>query len=117
VTGSAKVYGCPVEFALDVLGGKWKSVILARLKQGPCRYAELRRLIPGLSDKVLTERLQGLCDAGLAELVVHEGARRYRLSPRGETLAPVLQALHDWGDANAAATGARIRPAAAMTTG
>ena len=109
MAGSAKVYGCPVEFALDVLGGKWKSVILARLKQGPCRYSELRRLIPGLSDKVLTERLQALCDAGLAELVAADGARRYRLSPRGETLSPVLQALYDWGDAHAAAAGACIR--------
>jgi DNA-binding HxlR family transcriptional regulator len=114
VTASLKVYGCPVEFALDVLGGKWKSVILARLKQGPCRYSELRRLIPGLSDKVLTERLQGLCDAGLAELAPEpDGAKRYALSQRGRSLSPILQALYDWGESNAPHLGARIRPAAA----
>lgn len=50
-------YGCPVELSLDVLGGKWKSVILARLKDGPLRYGELRTLVSGLSDKMLTERL------------------------------------------------------------
>ena len=107
----SKVYGCPVEFALDALGGKWKSVILARLKQGPCRYGELRRLIPGLSDKVLTERLQDLCDAGLAQVMAaDDGTRRYGLTVRGQSLSPILQALYDWGEANAAAAGARIRP-------
>jgi DNA-binding HxlR family transcriptional regulator len=53
-------YGCPVEFSLDLLRGKWKPVIMARLKQGPMRYGQLRRAIPRLSDKVLTERLRDL---------------------------------------------------------
>jgi len=47
-------YGCPVEFSLDLLSGKWKTVILSRLKIRPMRYAELRHDIPALSDKVLT---------------------------------------------------------------
>jgi DNA-binding HxlR family transcriptional regulator len=98
---AGRTYGCPVEFALDLLGGKWKSVILARLKQGPLRYGELRRLIPALSDKVLTERLQGLSDAGLVEAVSEAGVKRYRLTPLGETLKPVLQSLYDWGGATA----------------
>ena len=57
MTQRGRLYGCPVEFALDALGGKWKTVIIARIKQGPLRYSELRRLIPSLSDKMLTQRL------------------------------------------------------------
>jgi len=46
-------YGCPVEFSIDLLSGKWKTVILSRLKLRPMRYGELREAIPALSDKVL----------------------------------------------------------------
>lgn len=50
----ARLYGCPVELTLDLIGGKWKTVILARLKQAPMRYGELRRAVPGLADKMFT---------------------------------------------------------------
>ncbi|MER9076558.1 helix-turn-helix transcriptional regulator [Mesorhizobium sp. M0904] len=53
MTQRGRLYGCPVEFALDALGGKWKTVILARIKEQPMRYSDLRRLIPSLSDKML----------------------------------------------------------------
>ena len=53
-------FNCPTEFALTVLGGKWKTIILAYLSERPCHYGELRQLLPGLSDKVLTERLKDL---------------------------------------------------------
>jgi DNA-binding HxlR family transcriptional regulator len=85
---------CPVEFALDVLGGKWRVVILARLKEQPCRYSDLRRLVPRVSQKMLTQRLHELTTAGLVE---HDGGL-YSLSPRGESARPVLQALFDWGE-------------------
>ncbi len=47
-------YGCGVEFALSLLGGKWKTVLLAHLKERPRRYGELRVLVPAISDKMLT---------------------------------------------------------------
>ena len=96
-----KVYGCPVELSLELLGGKWKSVILAYLKDRPRSYGELRQLIPDLSDKVLTERLKGLEEQGLAarELGVGEPPRvRYFLTERGQSLRPVLEALYAWGE-------------------
>ena len=96
-----KTFGCPVELSLALLGGKWKAVILARLKDGPLRYGELRRLIPRLSDKVLTERLADLQALGLVAPAGGHGGRGYRLTARGETLRPVLQALYDWGEARA----------------
>lgn len=103
-------YGCPVEFALDALGGKWKTVILARLKQGPMRYGELRAAIPALSDKMLSERLRDLVDLGLVKADRNKDVSRYRLTPRGDSLRHVLQSLYDWGTANALEMGARVAP-------
>jgi DNA-binding HxlR family transcriptional regulator len=101
-------FNCPVELALTVLGGKWKLVLLAALKGGPLRYAELRAATPGLSDKVLTQRLRELVDSGLV-LQSKRGGRgspsRYRLSRRAEQLRPALQALYDWGLAEARLSG------------
>jgi DNA-binding HxlR family transcriptional regulator len=95
--------GCPVELSVVLLGGKWKAVILARLKEQPLRYGELRRQIPRLSDKVLTDRLAQLQEQGL---VVREeagsAAGQYRLTRRGQSLRPLLQQLYDWGEAQAA---------------
>lgn len=102
----SKIYGCPVELALDMIGGKWKTVIVARLKQGPMRYGDLRRAIPNLSDKVLTERLRDLETRGL---VIHSADARYALTKRGLSLAPALQALFDWGTTIAPKIGAKIR--------
>ncbi|MBZ9850969.1 helix-turn-helix transcriptional regulator [Mesorhizobium sp. CA14] len=85
-----RLYGCPVEFALDALGGKWKTVIIARIKQGPLRYSELRRLIPSLSDKMLTQRLADLVEIGFVALAA-------------------LQALYDWGILHGRAEGVRFR--------
>ena len=62
-------YGCPVEFSIDRLSGKWKTVILSRLKLRPMRYGELREAIPALSDKILTERLRDLSEAGFVKQV------------------------------------------------
>lgn len=102
-------YGCPVEFTLDVLGGKWKAVILARLKDNPLRYGELRALVPGLSDKMLTQRLQDLQAAGLIAIEKDgEKHRVYALTPRGDSLRPVLQALFDWGSLTASVDGIAI---------
>ena len=99
-------FGCPTELALELLGGKWKTVILARLKDGPQRYGELRRAIPRLSDKMLSQCLQGLQARGL---VVHERAgdvdARYRLTATGHSLRPLLQQLYDWGQAQAKPLG------------
>jgi DNA-binding HxlR family transcriptional regulator len=112
MTQPGRLYGCPVEFALDVLGGKWKTVILARIKRGPMRYSELRREIPSLSDKVLTQRLADLVGVGFIELEKsQDGKERYALTDRGRNLATTLQALYDWGNEHGPAYGVRFRSA------
>jgi DNA-binding HxlR family transcriptional regulator len=108
-----KTYGCPVEFSLDLLGGKWKPVILARLKEQPLRYGELRQLVPALSDKVLTENLRDLEERGLI-LRQAELSGAYELTPLGETLRPVLDALYAWGHRSAPMLGVNfeVKPVA-----
>ena len=97
---TANNFHCATEFTLDVLGGKWKTVILCYLKQRPCRYSELRKLLPRLSDKMLTERLRELCARGL---VVKSKARNdaaggnYALTDKGNSLRQVLGHLYRWG--------------------
>ena len=107
-------YGCPVEFSIDQLSGKWKTVILSRLKVRPMRYGELRHDIPQLSDKVLTERLRDLCNSGFVKQERGGGSSRYCLTKRGEMLKPMLQALYDWGEANADTFGVRFLSAEAQ---
>jgi DNA-binding HxlR family transcriptional regulator len=60
---------CLVEFSLELLAGKSKSIILANLREGSCRYSELRRLIPSLSDKILTQRLCNLISTAIVQRV------------------------------------------------
>jgi DNA-binding HxlR family transcriptional regulator len=106
-----KRYGCAVEIAVDVVGGKWRPVILAHLKEGVLRYGELRRLIPGLSEKMLVQRLRELEADGLVARHDHETTPphvEYRLTEEGLSLAPVLQALYDWGAARAVRNGIAI---------
>lgn len=98
--------GCGTEFAIDLLRGKWKAVILARLKDGPLRYGDLRRLIPGIADKVLTERLADLTELGFIEPA---GGGAYRLSARGEAARPMLEALYARGADEARDRGVTIR--------
>lgn len=110
MTQNGRLYGCPVEFALDVLGGKWKTVILARIKEKPMRYSDLRRTIPSLSEKMLTQRLAEMTEIGFVMLEAGaDGKERYTLTDRGRELANTLQALYDWGEIHGREIGVRFR--------
>jgi DNA-binding HxlR family transcriptional regulator len=100
-----KTFNCPTEFALTVLGGKWKTIILAYLSERPCHYGELRQLLSGLSDKVLTERLRDLQQSGLVtrgKSTASKARRPYVLTALGATLTPILTDLYAWGTRHAA---------------
>ena len=108
--GLAKHFGCATEFTLTMLGGKWKTTILCLLKDGgTLRYGELRKFLPRVSDKVLTERLKELEAIGFVAKTATPGSNstRYRLAERGESLRAVLAAIYQWGDEHAAAYGVK----------
>ncbi len=93
-------YNCPVQATINVLSGKWKVQAVWHLSFGPCRFAELRNLLRGVSEKVLTTQLRELEKDG----VVNRTAARssppkvsYSLSSSGQTLIPLLEGLCDWG--------------------
>ncbi|MDQ0790667.1 helix-turn-helix domain-containing protein [Streptomyces sp. B3I8] len=85
--------------AFGFLGKRWNGVLLATLQHGPLGYAELRRAVEGISDSVLSERLSELSAAGLAYREVEPGPPvmvRYRLTPDGTALMPILTELAGW---------------------
>ncbi len=107
----ATKFNCPTEFALTILGGKWKTIILAYLSERPCHYGELRQLLPGLSDKVLTERLKDLQQSGLIQRgnrSIRKSRSPYVLTARGATLSPILTDLYAWGTQHAASFGVHV---------
>jgi len=106
VNNLPKFVSCPVELSLTLISGKWKPVLLAHLKEGPLRYGDLRKLVPRLSDKMLTQRLAELQALGLVTRTSRQGP--YRLSKKGETLRPALQGLYDWGELQARELGVSI---------
>jgi DNA-binding HxlR family transcriptional regulator len=87
------------ESTLAMLHGKWKAAILCHLEERPLRYSELRALIQGLSDKVLTQRLHDLMSQGL---IAHRCSAttprgRYYLKPHGHVLLQLLKEIEQWG--------------------
>jgi DNA-binding HxlR family transcriptional regulator len=93
--------GCPVEAALDIIGGKWKGVILYHLlKDGTLRFGEIHRLLPGVSQRMLTKQLRELeRDGVLNRQVYAEVPPRvdYSLTELGLSLRDVIKALELWG--------------------
>ena len=105
---------CPVELTLEVIGGRWATIVLAHLKEGVHRYGALRRRMPHVSEKVLVQRLRGLEAKGLVARRSDGGtppAVEYWLTEEGLSLVPVLEALYAWGEERAARTGVRIERA------
>ncbi len=95
--------GCTVEAAVSLIDGKWKCVILFHLLRGTVRFNELRRLVPGVTQRMLTNQLREMEADGLITRTVYAQVPpkvEYSLSPFGRTMEPVLMALKTWGDAN-----------------
>ena len=95
-----KTYHCPVEAAVDVFGGKWKALILWWLQERTWRFAELRRQIPGITEKMLTQQLRELEADGIVARRVYPTVPpkvEYSLTEYGRSLKRALRALCDWG--------------------
>ena len=95
--------GCSVEATISLIDGKWKCVILFHLLGGTVRFNEIRRRVPDVTQRMLTNQLRELETDGLIERKVYAQVPpkvEYSLSPLGRSLEPVLLALKIWGDAN-----------------
>ena len=96
----ATLQACPrLAAAFALFGKRWSAVIVDLLLQRPARFHELARAVPGLSQRVLTERLRELADAGLVERRVGTGSPitvTYSLTERGRALGPAMDALREW---------------------
>jgi DNA-binding HxlR family transcriptional regulator len=93
------VPGCPLTAALAAVGGKWKMIILYWLAEEPAHFAALRRKMPSISQKVLTQQLRELRSDGL---IRRRGARVpepvvYSLSPYGRSVIPLIESARVWG--------------------
>lgn len=107
--------GCPVEATLDLIDGKWKGVILFHLQGGRLRFGELRRLMPGITQRMLTKQLRALEEDGLVlrEVFAEVPPRvEYELSELGESLRPVIDALRRWAEEHRARAGTTLAAAA-----
>lgn len=92
---------CPVEAAFDVIGGKWKAVILFRLSLATMRFGELRRVMCKVTPRMLTNQLRELEGDGLVHRKVYAQVPpkvEYSLTDLGRTLIPALTALKEWSE-------------------
>ena len=106
----ASCSGLTSVFAL--LGKRWSGLIVGTLMNGPARFSEIVRQVPGVSERMLSERLTELAAADLIERVVDAGPPVgvwYRLTPSGEALRPALRALEQWADQHLSASEAPDR--------
>nr|WP_263324229.1 helix-turn-helix domain-containing protein [Neobacillus sp. Marseille-Q6967] len=96
-----KKYNIGVEATLEVIGGKWKPVILCHLTHGKKRTSELKRLMPNITQKMLTQQLRELEDDGVINRIVYNQVPpkvEYELSEYGWSLQSILDSLCAWGE-------------------
>jgi len=97
---------CPAEATLRVIGGSWKVPILWHLSKGTKRFSQLRRDLPGVTQKMLTQQLRELERAGVVHRKVYPQVPpkvEYSLTNRGRTLMPIVSAMCKWGTARGTA--------------
>ncbi|GIN20566.1 winged helix-turn-helix transcriptional regulator [Siminovitchia fordii] len=96
-----KKYNISVEATLEVIGGKWKCVILCHLTHGKKRTSELKRLMPNITQKMLTQQLRELEEDGVINRIVYNQIPpkvEYELSEYGWSLQDILDSLCAWGE-------------------
>lgn len=91
---------CPVATTVQLIGSKWKLLILRNLFMRPWRFNELRKDLEGISQKVLTDSLRAMEEDGIITRTVYAEVPprvEYALSPLGESIKPILDAMEQWG--------------------
>ena len=94
---------CPVELLLNMIGGKWKGVILFHLLDKTLRFNEIKRLLPNITQRMLTNQLRELEADGLVARQVFAQVPpkvEYSLTAKGQSLAPIIRSMEQWGRDN-----------------
>ncbi|MBY4603100.1 MULTISPECIES: transcriptional regulator HypR [Bacillus] len=95
--------GCPVEFTLDVIGGKWKGILFYHMIDGKKRFNEFRRICPNITQRMLTLQLRELEADGIVHREVYHQVPpkvEYSLTEFGRTLEPIVLQMKEWGESN-----------------
>nr|WP_239613730.1 winged helix-turn-helix transcriptional regulator [Cohnella mopanensis] len=96
-----KKYNISVEATLDVIGGKWKCVILCHLTHGKKRTCDLKNVMPAITQKMLTQQLRELENDGIVNRIIYNQVPpkvEYELTEYGASLKPILDSLCAWGE-------------------
>jgi DNA-binding HxlR family transcriptional regulator len=94
---------CPVTATVSIIGGKWKPIILWILFQDKRRFSQVKKIIPNIAQKMLTQQLRELERDGIVHREVYPVVPphvEYSLTQKGYSLAPILQAMEKWGNTN-----------------
>ena len=94
-----KTFHCPLEVAMHLVGGKWQCVILWHLRHGALRFSQLKRRLPGITPKMLTQTLRELEENDMLYRKIYPEIPprvEYSLSKQGEEFIPVLRGMYTW---------------------
>ena len=92
---------CPVDLTLSVIGGRWKGLVFWNLRDGEKRYGELKKILVGINDKMLSQVLKELEKNGVVNRKVYDVVPpkvEYSLTKEGKKLLPVMQLMSSWGE-------------------
>jgi DNA-binding HxlR family transcriptional regulator len=106
-----KEYHCAMGVTMDYIGGKWKTVVLWYLRKDKKRFSELRKLIPNITEKMLSLQLKGLESDGLVKRKIYPEVPpkvEYYLTDFGKTLIPMLEEIAKWGRVLAESKGRMV---------
>jgi DNA-binding HxlR family transcriptional regulator len=93
-------YYCPVDLTLQIVGGRWKGIVIWNLRDGIKRFSELKRTLVTINDKMLSQVLRELETQGVVNRKVYEVVPpkvEYSLTDEGKKLLPIMQAMSDYG--------------------
>ena len=98
---SKKIYTCPIDFTIDLISGKWSMWILWTLQNGSLRFGEIRKKIPGITEKMLIQQLKKFESYGIVNRKVYSQVPpkvEYSLTQDGKSLKPIMLLIKEWGD-------------------
>ncbi|ABO35443.1 transcriptional regulator, MarR family [Methanococcus maripaludis C5] len=96
-----KKYICPVEVTMDIIGKKWKVLILWHLNESTKRFSELKEVVPGISQKMLAQQLKEMEEDGIIKKTIYPEIPpkvEYSVTEFGKTLFPLLKSMNTWAE-------------------